>query len=198
MTIDAHHIARLQTDLTAAWHHPPACAIGEDFDRLISENHLHNFLLWHEEDIARRDDLGPERVCQAKRAIDRYNQQRNNFIEEMDRELVADLNPSESGCPKNSETPGMIIDRLSILALKEYHMREESERTDAGDAHRAHQRAPVRGVLLDLAAAALLEPPLLLRLLLLLAVVAVVLRVVGAGRLRVVVVVEDALAGRHG
>ena len=137
MTIDAHHIARLQTDLTAAWHHPPACAIGEDFDRLISENHLHNFLLWHEEDIARRDDLGPERVCQAKRAIDRYNQQRNNFIEEMDRELVADLNPSESGCPKNSETPGMIIDRLSILALKEYHMREESERTDAGDAHRA-------------------------------------------------------------
>ena len=137
MTIDAHHIARLQTDLTAAWHHPPACAIGEDFDRLISENHLHNFLLWHEEDIARRDDLGPGRVCQAKRAIDRYNQQRNNFIEEMDQALVATLKPLDNGCPKNSETPAMIIDRLSILALKEYHMREETERGDADEAHRA-------------------------------------------------------------
>ena len=137
MTIDAHHLADLQTTLTAAWHHQPASATGEDFDRLVSENHRQNFLLWHEEDIARRDDLGPERVRQAKRAIDRYNQQRNNFIEEMDRALVTALQPAESGCPKNSETPGMIIDRLSILALKEYHMREETERPDASDAHRA-------------------------------------------------------------
>ena len=59
-----------------------------------SENHLRNFLLWHEEDIARRDDLGCERVYQAKRAIDRYNQERNNFIEEMDQALVVALRPS--------------------------------------------------------------------------------------------------------
>jgi hypothetical protein len=137
MTLDAHHIAHLQAKLTAAWHLHPANATGEGFDRLISENHQRNFQLWHEEDVARRDDLGPERVCQAKRAIDRFNQQRNNFIEEMDQTLVTALHPKEDGCPKNSETPGMIIDRLSILALKEYHMREETERGDVGDAHRA-------------------------------------------------------------
>jgi hypothetical protein len=56
----------------------------------------------------------------------------------MDKVLVADLQPAESGCPKNSETPGMIIDRLSILALKEFHMREETQRADATDEHRAN------------------------------------------------------------
>ena len=137
MNFDAYPIANLQADLTAVWHVHPACASGVGFERLTSENHLRNFLLWHEEDIARRDDLGFERVYQAKRAIDRYNQQRNNFIEEMDQALVATMKPLEDGCPKNSETPGMIIDRLSILALKEYHMREEAERPDADNAHRA-------------------------------------------------------------
>ncbi len=72
---------------------------------------------------------------QAKRAIDGFNQQRNNFIEEMDKVLVAELRPKESDVPKNSETPGMMIDRLSILALKEYHMREETERKDVDEKH---------------------------------------------------------------
>lgn len=136
MTIDPQEIADLQIDLTVLWHQQEPAASGAEFPRLVQENHLRNFLLWHEEDVARRDDLGSERIHQAKRAIDRYNQQRNNFIEEMDKFLVAALNPSESGCPKNSETPGMIIDRLSILALKEFHMREETLRGDASEAHR--------------------------------------------------------------
>jgi hypothetical protein len=136
MKYDPAQIASLQTRLTALWHEIEPCAGGEGFDLLLRKNHYFNFMLWHEEDIARRDDLGSERVHQAKRAIDHYNQQRNNFIEEMDKVLVADLQPAESGCPKNSETPGMIIDRLSILALKEFHMREEAERGDATDEHR--------------------------------------------------------------
>ena len=138
MIPDAHHLARLQAGLTATWHQHPPTATGVGLDRLVGENHRHNFLLWHEEDIARRDDLGSERVHQAKRAIDRHNQQRNNVIEEIDQALVAALRPpADENCPRNSETPGMIIDRLSILALKEYHMREESLREDAGPAHRA-------------------------------------------------------------
>lgn len=137
MSFDPAEIAALQSDLTARWHEESPAAFGEGFLRLVQENHLRNFELWHEEDIARRDDLGSERVHQAKRAIDRFNQERNNFIEEMDKALVAALQPAESGCPKNSETPGMMIDRLSILALKEYHMREEAERDDASDEHRA-------------------------------------------------------------
>lgn len=160
MTIDAPEIARLQADLTATWHETPPAAAGEGFLRLVRENHQRNFELWHEEDIARRDDLGSGRIHQAKRAIDRFNQERNNFIEEMDKALVAELKPVESGCPKNSETPGMIIDRLSILALKEFHMREETLRTDVDDEHRAncsaklarirHQRADLTQSLAEL------------------------------------------------
>lgn len=135
--VSASTIATRQADLTARWHQVAPAAAGEGFDRLLEENHLRNFSLWHEEDVARRDDLGFEAVYRAKRAIDRLNQERNNFVEEMDRILVAELKPRESGCPKNSETPGMIIDRLSILALKEYHMHEESVRSDASAGHRA-------------------------------------------------------------
>lgn len=134
---DPHESAALQSSLTALWHEQPPAAAGDGFLRLVQENHLRNFQLWHEEDIARRDDLGSGRVHEAKRAIDRFNQERNNFIEEMDKALVAALQPAESGLPRNSETPGMILDRLSILALKEYHMREETVRPEASESHRA-------------------------------------------------------------
>jgi hypothetical protein len=137
MHLNPEEIATLQTTLTARWHEELPAASGAEFLLLVQENHLRNFQLWHEEDIARRDDLGSERVHHAKRAIDRFNQERNNFIEEMDKVLVAALNPLEAGVPRNSETPGMMIDRLSILALKEFHMREEAVRADASEAHRA-------------------------------------------------------------
>ena len=147
MKYDPQKIASLQTSLTALWHQFDPSAEGEGFDLLLRKNHYFNFMLWHEEDIARRDDLGSERVRQAKRAIDHYNQQRNNFIEEMDKMLVADLQPAESGVPKNSETLGMIIDRLSILALKEFHMREEAERSGASEEHRANCAAKLARIL---------------------------------------------------
>jgi hypothetical protein len=137
MHFNPDEIAALQTTLTARWHEEAPTATGAEFLLLVQENHLRNFQLWHEEDIARRDDLGSERVHQAKRAIDRFNQERNNFIEEMDKVLVAALKPLEAGAPRNSETPGMMIDRLSILALKEFHMHEETVRADASEAHRA-------------------------------------------------------------
>ncbi|TAG10865.1 MAG: DUF4254 domain-containing protein [Verrucomicrobia bacterium] len=126
---------RLQSDLTAEWHSSEPHAAGTNLTDLVRQNHYFNFMLWHEEDIARRDDLGFERIAQAKRAIDRYNQLRNNFIEEMDKALIHLLMPALSGCPKNSETPGMMLDRLSILALKEFHMREETQRSDATASH---------------------------------------------------------------
>ncbi len=135
--VSASEIATRQNELTVRWHQIAPTATGEGFARLLEENHLRNFALWHEEDIARRDDLGFESVYRAKRAIDRFNQERNNFAEEMDKAIVASLRPPESGCPRNSETPGMMIDRLSILALKEFHMHEETVRADASAEHRA-------------------------------------------------------------
>ncbi|MFA5058511.1 MAG: DUF4254 domain-containing protein, partial [Opitutaceae bacterium] len=136
MKFSASEIAGLQAGLTARWHETPPAAGGEGFLLLVQQNHLRNFQLWHEEDVARRDDLGFEAVYRAKRNIDRFNQERNNFIEAMDQAMAAALQPPESGCPRNSETPGMIIDRLSILALKEYHMQEESVRASATPQHR--------------------------------------------------------------
>ena len=160
MKFDAQELAARQTELTARWHQVTPAAGGDGFVRLLEENHLRNFSLWHEEDVARRDDLGFEAVYKAKRNIDRFNQERNNFAEEMDKAVVAALNPPESGCPRNSETPGMMIDRLSILALKEFHMHEESVRTAASAEHRdkcaeklariRRQRADLTGCLADL------------------------------------------------
>src|SRR6188474_1302414 len=156
MNFDVPAIASRQTQLTAHWHQVTPAATGEGFFRLLEENHLRNFSLWHEEDVARRDDLGFEAVYKAKRNIDRFNQERNNFAEEMDKAMVAALTP------RNSETPGMIIDRLSILALKEFHMHEETVRADASPAHREkcaeklariqRQRADLAGALADLVA----------------------------------------------
>jgi len=155
MKLDAPEIAARQTDLTARWHQTPPAASGEGFFRLLEENHLRNFSLWHEEDVARRDDLGFEAVFRAKRNIDRFNQERNNFAEDMDKAIVTALTPAESGCPRNSETPGMMIDRLSILALKEFHMQEETVRAGASAEHRekcAEKLARIRRQRADLTA----------------------------------------------
>ncbi len=158
--LSASEIAARQTELTTRWHQTTPAATGEGFQRLLDENHLRNFSLWHEEDVARRDDLGFEAIYRAKRNIDRFNQERNNYVEEMDQAMVAALHPPESGCPRNSETPGMMIDRLSILSLKEFHMHEETVRPDASPAHREkcgeklarirRQRADLTGCLADL------------------------------------------------
>ncbi|MCB1476401.1 MAG: DUF4254 domain-containing protein [Rhodobiaceae bacterium] len=135
MNLTAGDITALQDGRTKAWHESEPSIAGEGLLRLAEENHWRNFALWHEEDKARRDDMGAEYVYTAKRAIDGYNQQRNNFIEKMDELLFGALGPFAETLPMNSETPGMMIDRLSILSLKRFHMWEETVRDDADDAH---------------------------------------------------------------
>jgi hypothetical protein len=95
--------------------------------------------LWHEEDIARSPDVGDDRIAAVKRAIDRYNQQRNDWIEKIDEELIREL-AAASVLPRtdariNTETPGAAIDRLSIMALRIYHLEEQAERENADPAH---------------------------------------------------------------
>ncbi|MSU72844.1 MAG: DUF4254 domain-containing protein [Opitutus sp.] len=138
MTNIAADVTGLQARLTRLWHDQPTASLPEAADllRLAGENHRRNFDLWHAEDEARRDDLGAAHVYRTKRAIDRLNQERNDFIQRMDEWLINELHPPTAGCPLNSETPGMMIDRLSILALKSYHMAVEAERTEATPEHR--------------------------------------------------------------
>jgi hypothetical protein len=100
----------------------------------IEANHRCNNLLWDEEDLARRRDVPDSAIAANKRAIDGYNQSRNDAIERIDGHALAAL-PAAAGARLNSETAGSMIDRLSILALKLFHMRAQTERTDATPEH---------------------------------------------------------------
>ncbi len=132
----ADDIVRRHAEWTVRWHENPTPPETGLPLAIVEQNHRMNFDLWHEEDMARRDDLGVERVCQAKRAIDRFNQARNDAIERLDTWFLGHLPPARPDCPLHSETPGMMVDRLSTLALKVYHMRIEATRESATEEHR--------------------------------------------------------------
>lgn len=94
---------------------------------------------WHLEDIIRDPAIDPVEALALKRRIDRSNQDRTDMVEEIDtyyRELFADVQP-QPGATINTESPAWAIDRLSILALKIYHMAAEVARTDASAEHKA-------------------------------------------------------------
>ena len=103
----------------------------------IAANHRYNSLLWQEEDKARRTDVDAAEIAASKRLIDQFNQKRNDAIEAMDEAILTELRYIEPAADArlNSETAGAMIDRLSILALKIYHMREQTERSDASPDH---------------------------------------------------------------
>lgn len=132
----ADTVVRLQAGWVSSWHEGPTPPENQPPLSIVEQNHRMNFDLWHEEDVARRDDLGAGRVQQAKRAIDRFNQARNDAIERLDEWLLQQLPPAAPAAPLHSETPGMIIDRLSIMALKSYHMQIEAARASAPDGQR--------------------------------------------------------------
>lgn len=135
--INAETIVKLQQTCIVDWKASGVAHQQNDFLALVEENHAFNYQLWHAEDRARREDMGFEFVYQAKREIDQCNQQRNNRMEAMDEWLYLTLQPSDADdCPVHSETPGMMIDRLSILALKAYHMQLQTFRQEVDDAHR--------------------------------------------------------------
>ena len=103
----------------------------------IATNHRCNNLLWDQEDQARRTDVPDSSIAANKRAIDGYNQRRNDAIERIDEALLglfAAVTPAPDAW-HNSETAGSIVDRLSILALKIHHMRAQTLRSDASAAH---------------------------------------------------------------
>jgi hypothetical protein len=114
----------------------------------IARIHAANAKLWSEEDLARRRKAPDAEIAANKRAIDRFNQERNDAIESCDAELLEALQERMAGAARlSSETPGMMIDRLSILALKARAMRGQAERTDVDEAHRETCRARLERLL---------------------------------------------------
>jgi cell division protein FtsB len=145
--IYVQEILEQQCQEIAKWH------LGETFEvlspwlNLVSEQNRKNYDLWHQEDLARDPDSDDAVIASVKRKIDQLNQQRNDLIEQVDEWLVGQLYTSQSSdeeAPMNSETPGSIIDRLSINALKIYHMNEEALRENASVEHRSKCTAKLR------------------------------------------------------
>ena len=145
MPLDIAAIDTLLAHLVAHWHDFEVEHSEEGLRGRICDLHRYNFLLWHEEDIARSPAVSDGRIARVKRAIDRYNQARNDAIEKVDDALIAELAArgivAAENAPAATETPGAAIDRLSILELRRYHMREQVERRDATEDHRTKAAA---------------------------------------------------------
>ncbi len=154
-------IVDLHDQLTRAWHNPPngkeagtipspatggrieGSELEKAFLAKVARQHRANFDLWHIEDEARAPGATDAALADVKRRIDTTNQQRNDLAEDLDRVLVDWLAPQGLPNPAavlHSESPGLMIDRLSILALKIYHTCEECERPGAAEGHSERNR----------------------------------------------------------
>ena len=116
--------------------------ISNPYDRDSIENRLYlkcwiDTVQWHFEDLIRDPHINPEEGMSLKNRIDRSNQDRTDLVEQIDsyfRQLYSDVTPLPDATI-NTESPAWAVDRLSILALKIYHMKEQTERTDASPEH---------------------------------------------------------------
>ncbi len=98
---------------------------------------------WHLEDIIRDPEIDPADALALKRRIDRSNQERTDLVETIDSYFLTkyrNIKPLDDATI-NTESPAWAIDRLSILALKIYHMQEQVDRKDASDEHVAKCQA---------------------------------------------------------
>jgi hypothetical protein len=146
--IDVAEITALHAHTVALWHTQEITNPYSGFLQLVCRQHTYNYLLWHEEDIARSPNVGDERIATVKRAIDGYNQKRNDGIEQLDAAILQMLAEKKiepvPDARQNTETPGSAIDRLSILALRRYHMQEQADRGDAAEEHRDKARGRLK------------------------------------------------------
>ena len=137
---------------SAGWPREAGVASQEpDLWHWVHANHRCNSLLWAEEDLARRTTVSAAEIAANKRAIDGFNQARNDATERVDELLLTALGLVDAasartdaprstvpaGARLNSETAGSIVDRMSIMALKVHAMRAQTLRGDVDEAHRA-------------------------------------------------------------
>ncbi|HEY4540824.1 MAG TPA: DUF4254 domain-containing protein [Noviherbaspirillum sp.] len=155
LPIDSTRIAAFHDGCLAAVGWPRSAApdlpVDAEVWHWVAENHRNNCLLWAEEDLARRTQVADSEIAANKRAIDGFNQARNDATERVDEYLLMALGlvDAESartaspvtrvsnGARLNSETAGSMIDRMSILSLKIAAMRAQTERRDVDESHRA-------------------------------------------------------------
>lgn len=109
------------------------------FENLLYAKNWIDTVQWHLEDIIRNPEIDPIEALKLKRRIDKSNQDRTDLVEKIDDYFLEHFKGVNAGgdIRINSETPAWLIDRMSILMLKIYHMREQTLRTDASAEHLA-------------------------------------------------------------
>lgn len=110
----------------------------DDVAHLLYRKNWIDTVQWHYEDIIRDPEIDPVAALVLKRKIDASNQERTDLVEYIDSYFLNKHRGATIGetAQINTESPAWAIDRLSILALKIYHMRQEADREDASEAHR--------------------------------------------------------------
>lgn len=111
----------------------------DQIEHLLYAKNWVDTVQWHFEDIIRNPEIDPVEALVLKRKIDASNQVRTDMVEYIDSYFLQKFKDVKvkDGAKINSESPAWALDRLSILALKIYHMREEATRQDATPEHRA-------------------------------------------------------------
>lgn len=119
------------------------------FEYLLYVKNWIDTVQWHLEDIIRLPDINPAEALQIKRRIDKSNQDRTDTVEKMDDYFMEKFKNvvAKPTAKINSETPAWLLDRMSILMLKIYHMKEQTERTDASQEHIAKCEAKLNVLL---------------------------------------------------
>ena len=112
------------------------------FEALLYHKNWIDTVQWHLEDIIRLPEINPIEALQIKRRIDSSNQDRTDKVEKIDDYFLEQFKAIKSAPSAriNSETPAWLLDRMSILLLKIYHMKEQTERIDATSEHIAKCR----------------------------------------------------------
>lgn len=110
---------------------------SKSFEDLLYRKNWIDTVQWHLEDIIRKPDIDPIEGIAIKRRIDKSNQDRTDMVEQLDDRFLEQFKSItyKPGARMNSETPAWLLDRMSILMLKIYHMKEQTERKDASREH---------------------------------------------------------------
>ena len=122
-------------DINAAIQNPFA---PDSLEHMLYAKNWIDTVQWHMEDLIRNPEIDPAAGMELKRRIDSSNQRRTDMVERIDDYFVrefAHVTPAP-GARINSETPAWLLDRMSILVLKIYHMDEQVRRTDVDEKHR--------------------------------------------------------------
>ena len=115
----------------------------DSFEALLFHKCWIDTVQWHFEDLIREPSIEPKSGMELKRKIDRSNQQRTDMVEEIDDRFLKEFSSVKAitYATLNTESPAWVVDRLSILALKIYHMQEQASRAEASEEHKLKSQA---------------------------------------------------------